>query len=230
MLGRVGRGTTARGPAMMLFLMTREAQRRGHQRLDGGTGDLAVALGHVPVAGRELGALDVDGQLQPRTGDELPDVGVAAHAAGSAPSTWTGPVSGWMRPRSRVMLPSAVSVRAWSPMSSASRHSSWISSPGRTNDGRLEITVPAVVHDPAESVEHPLAAGGDDGVRRARADDLDGPESVGLRKRGEGFGRIDAYPGLDVQHVAGGSGMRETHAGLLGDGAHDGPAQAGSRP
>jgi len=30
------------------------------------------------------------------------------------------------------MLPSAVSVRAWSPMSSASRHSSWISSPGRT--------------------------------------------------------------------------------------------------
>jgi hypothetical protein len=30
------------------------------------------------------------------------------------------------------MLPSGVSVRAWSPMSRASRHSSWISSPGRT--------------------------------------------------------------------------------------------------
>lgn len=101
---------------------------------------------------------------------------------------------------------------------------------GAHGDGRLEITVPAVVHDPAESVEHPLAAGGDDGVRRARADDLDGPESVGLRKRGEGFGRIDAYPGLDVQHVAGGSGMRETHAGLLGDGAHDGLGAGGVAP
>jgi len=128
------------------------------------------------------------------------------------------------------MLPSAVSVRAWSPMSSAVPAQQLDLLAGAHGHSGLEITVPAVVHDPAEAVEHPLAARGDDGVRRARAGDLDGPEPVGLRERGEGFGRIDADPGLDVQRVAGRSGMGETHAGLLVTVHTMASARAWSRP
>ena len=134
---------------------------------------------------------------------------------GSAPSMWTGPVIGWMRPRSIVIEPSEVRVCAWSPMSRASRQSSWISSPGRTLTAgsrsrfhRLCMTCP----NPSRT-RSPRGAATRSGVPEPAMSTVPRPPlSARVVKLG---GRCRSDSGLHVKLVAGGAGVCVAHGLLL---------------
>ena len=114
------------------------------------------------------------------------------------------------------MLPSGVSVRAWSPMSSASRHSSWISSPGRTvtAGSRSRFQRLCMTRLKPSSTRSPRGATTASGVPEPVTSTEPSPSASASGLNASC--RVDAHACLDVQRVARGSGMGEAHGGLLG--------------